>query len=410
VYKIIIVNRYFHPDMSATSQMATDLAFSLAGSDKNVCTVTSRLSYEDPHARLPKLETVRGVGIYRVWTTRFGRANLAGRAIDYASFYVSAFAALLRLARPGDVIIAKTDPPLISFVAWIAARIKRARLVNWLQDMFPEVATALGVLPWRPLVALLRWLRNLSLRGAAMNVAIGQIMQTRLTGLGVRPEATAVIQNWADGELIRPVCSSENRLRAAWNLQGRFVIGYSGNMGRAHDIDTFIDAMRRLQYDRRLVFLFIGGGAGRQKLESACRESGITNFRFLPYQARQDLAESLSVADVHLVSLLPALEGLIVPSKVYGIAAAGRPVVFVGAPDGEIARLVERCNCGFALPSGDGEGLAGVLAMLADEPARARTLGQHGRECLERELDKAHAMQRWTKLLTNLPAPLGRSA
>jgi hypothetical protein len=94
VRKIIIVNRYFHPDLSATSQMASDLAFSLAGTGIQVCVITSRLSYEDPQTSLPKQESVKGVDIHRVWTTRFGRMNLAGRAIDYASFYLSAFYAM----------------------------------------------------------------------------------------------------------------------------------------------------------------------------------------------------------------------------------------------------------------------------------------------------------------------------
>lgn len=396
--------------MSATSQMATDLAFSLAESGISVDIVSSRLTYEDPQAMLPKLESVRGVDIHRVWTTRFGRINLAGRAIDYASFYVSSFVALLALAHANDVIIAKTDPPLISVVAWIAARIKRARLVNWLQDMFPEVAVALGVLTWRPLVIPLRWLRNLSLKGAAMNVAIGQIMHQKLIDLGIKTDATTVIQNWADGQLIRPIDSSVNRLRTSWNLQDRFVIGYSGNMGRAHDFDTIIEAMRHLRNDERMVFLFIGGGAGKQILEKACHEHGITNYRFMPYQDQEVLAESLSAADVHLVSLLPALEGLIVPSKLYGIAAAGRPVVFVGDIEGEIARLIEACKCGYVLPCGDGERLASVLTELAEDPARAHSLGQHGRACLENQLDKSYAMQRWTELLTSLSTPEHRSA
>jgi glycosyltransferase involved in cell wall biosynthesis len=402
VYKIIIINRYFHPDMSATSQMASDLAFSLAASGIRVCVVSSRLAYEDTQAQLPKRETARGVDIHRIWTTRFGRMNLAGRAVDYASFYMSAFIALLLLARANDIVVAKTDPPLISVVAWIAAGIKRARLVNWLQDMFPEVAVALGVLTWNPLVAPLRWLRNLSLRGAVMNVAIGQTMQRRLIDLGIRPDTTTVIQNWADGQLIRPVNNRDNRLRSAWKLQDRFVIGYSGNMGRSHEFDTIIDAMMRLRDDARLVFLFIGGGAGKKKLQQACKEHGISNCLFMPYQEQQDLAESLSIADVHLVSLLPALEGLIVPSKLYGIAAAGRPVVFVGAADGEIARLVEQCKCGYSISCGNGERLAGVLKELADIPDAAHALGQNGRDCLDKQLDKSHAMQRWTELLDSV--------
>lgn len=399
VSKIIIVNRYFHPDLSATSQMASGLAFSLAESGLPVCILTSRLAYEDPQARLPKQETISGVDIHRIWTTRFGRMNLAGRAIDYMSFYVSAFIALLALVHRNDIVIAKTDPPLISVIAWITTRIKRARLVNWLQDLFPEVAVALGVLTWKPLITPLLWLRNMSLRGAVMNVAIGQVMHRRLIELGIKPEAATVIQNWADGELIKPVAPDDNSLRRAWDLQDKLVVGYSGNMGRAHDFDTIIKAMTRLENSNDIVFLFIGGGAGKQKLERAFQEHGITNYRFMPYQDQQNLAESLSVADIHLVSLLPRLEGLIVPSKIYGIAAAGRPVIFLGAPDGEISEIVDKYGFGVTIPTGESDEMAKTILHYRDNRDIIETMGRNGRQGFESQLDMPCAVHKWQKIL-----------
>lgn len=379
--------------------MASGLAFALAQSGKQVCIVTSSLSYEDPQARLPGQEAVEGVDIHRVWTTRFGRANLAGRALDYLSFYLSAFLALLKLAHAHDVVIAKTDPPLISVVAWIAARIKRARLVNWLQDIFPEVASALGVLHAKPVIAVLRWLRNLSLKGAAMNVAIGDIMHRRLLDLGIRPEAAIIIQNWADGSLIRPVPRHKNSLRASWGLQDKLVIGYSGNMGRAHDFDTIIQAMTLLRDADDVVFLFIGGGAGKQKLETAFRELGITNYMFQPYQEQETLAQSLSAADIHLVSLLPQLEGLIVPSKIYGITAAGRPVIFVGAPDGEIARMIDTHRFGINIARGEGGKMANAIQHLRENRDMMESMGHTGREYFEQQLDMPCAIRKWQELL-----------
>src|SRR5262245_59016805 len=142
---LIFLNRFLHPDHSATSQMLSDLAFALAKPGAAVTVITSRQRYDAPMDALPPRETVDGVSIYRVWTSRFGRANLLGRVIDYATFYLSAAWRLWRLARPGDVVIAKTDPPMLSVIAVPLCRRRGVRLINWLQDIFPETAQALGV-------------------------------------------------------------------------------------------------------------------------------------------------------------------------------------------------------------------------------------------------------------------------
>ncbi len=384
--------------------MLSDLAFALADSGFKVCIVTSRQSYENPQDALAACEIHAGVEIFRVATTRFGRSNLLGRALDYLSFYASSFIALLRIVRRDDVVVAKTDPPLISVIAWVVARVKGARLVNWLQDVFPEVATALGVLKWRPLVNSIRWLRNVSLHGAEMNVVLGERMQDLVCQQGVAREKTAIIHNWADGDLVRPIDMGSNGLRMAWGLTEQFVVGYSGNMGRAHEFETIVKAMDILKDDVKIVFLFIGGGAGKAKLGAAIKDLGLNNAMFKPYQPREQLAESLSVPDIHLVSLQPQLEGLIVPSKVYGIAAAGRPVAFVGDPEGEVGRIVSRCEFGFTVPVGAWQELADQLRELDRRRDILVRMGAEGRRCFEKEFSKSRAISAWSQLLGKISA------
>jgi len=213
---LIFLNRYFYPDHSATSQMLTDLALGLSTRGHKVRVIASRQCYDAPWKRLPLRETVGSVEVIRVWTSRFGRADLLGRAFDYATFYASAVLALWRLARTDDIVVAKSDPPLLSVIAAPIARWRGARLVNWLQDLFPEVAEAVG-LDRRQLPGIvygaLRAVRNWSLRSAAMNVALGNRMAERLTTLGVESCRVRIIQNWADGALIRPVAPERNPLR-----------------------------------------------------------------------------------------------------------------------------------------------------------------------------------------------------
>jgi colanic acid biosynthesis glycosyl transferase WcaI len=396
--KIVFLNRYFHPDHSATSQMLSDLAFHLAGHGQVVHVITSRQRYEEPAAALPATESIGGVAVHRVWTTRFGRRHLAGRAIDYLTFYLSAALRLARLARTGDVVVAKTDPPLISVPAALVARLRGAQLVNWLQDIFPETAERLGMrFAQGPLSTLLRGLRTLSLRTARVNVVLGERMRAVVEGLA--PGTTEIIHNWADGAEIRPIPAESNPLRETWGLADKFVVGYSGNMGRAHDFETVLGACERLRKEPGIVFLFIGAGSQRGWLERQVMARSLTNIVFKPYQPRSALRESLSAADVHLVSLRPALEGLIVPSKFYGIAAAGRPVIFVGARDGEIARLINAYGCGITVWTGDAAALANAICTLRADPARAAMMGNAARHLLETRFDLPLAMARWKTVL-----------
>ncbi|MCK9606704.1 MAG: glycosyltransferase family 4 protein [Methylomonas sp.] len=369
--KLIFINRYFYPDHSATSQMLTDLAFGLAKDsvDHAIHIVTSRQRYDDASAQLPACEVIQNVHVHRVVTTRFGRQNLVGRAFDYLSFYVSSFATLIKLTKAGDTLIAKTDPPLISVVAALVAKLKRAQLVNWLQDLFPEVAAELGVKLARGLpFKLLKAIRNKTLLQAKMNVVIGELMAERLRREGIPNTKITVIHNWADGEQLKPIPHDQNPLRAAWGLQGKFVVGYSGNLGRSHDFSTILDAAAALKEREDIVFLLIGGGAQLPQVQQECVEKGLTNVLFKPYQPRETLSESLSVADVHLISLKPELESLIVPSKFYGILAVGRPVIFIGDLQGELAKIIQFEMCGDVIKQGD---VGQIIVAITKEQNRA---------------------------------------
>jgi glycosyltransferase involved in cell wall biosynthesis len=399
---IVFVNRYFHPDHSATSQMLSDLAFFLADGGHAVEVVTSRQRYDDADALLPTNEEMGGVKVHRVDTTRFGRDRLAGRAADYASFYVAAGRRLGRIARRGTIIVAKTDPPLISVVASIVARRRGARLVNWVQDVFPEVAVALGMNALRgPQGRALEFLRDRSLRTATANVVVGERMAEVARRSGAADDTLHVIHNWADCSGIRPIDSAANPLRGEWGMNGAFVACYSGNMGRAHEFDTIVGAAAQLA-GSDVRFLFIGGGPQRRAVEAAAAARGLANVEFRPYQPRESLSYSLGVGDVHLVSLRPELEGYIFPSKLYGILAAGRPTIFIGARDGEIAKLVEREGIGLAVPQGDPAALRAGLARLQSDRALCAEMGARARRLLGARYDGAIALSRWKAMLEEL--------
>ncbi len=426
--KIIFINRFFYPDISATSQMLSDQAFALARDGHEVTVIAAQQSYANASERLPASEVIDGVQIHRVWTSSFGRHRLRGRALDYASFFVTACAKLLSLVRRGDIVVTKTDPPMLSVLTTPLCAVRGAKSVNWLQDIFPEAAERLGIghgRAARVCHAALRAARNFSLRRADQNVVIGRVMRRQVEGLGVEASRITVIPNWADGSVIRPVTKDANALRNEWGLGKHFVVAHSGNLGRAHDYRLFLEAMGLVEKEASGVapqlelatggapasapeqstsvrWLFIGGGVSFAGLEAGAADRQLKTVDFKPYQPRERLAESLSVADAHLVTLRPELEGLIVPSKVYGCMAAGRPIIFVGAKDGEVARLVRDHRCGLVVAPDDARALADAIGELAASPERAAWMGRNARRAFERSYDVRHAQGRWRRLIREL--------
>ena len=398
--QIFFINRFFYPDHSATSQMLSDLAFHLASHGTPVTIITSRQLIDDSDARLISKEEINNVKVFRVWTTSFGRAGLIGRAIDYLSFYLTTLLCLFHLVKRGDTVVAKTDPPLISLISAIIVKLKGAYLINWLQDIFPEVAVALNVKGARLIAPILVVFRNYTLRLAINNVVLGEKMAELVSKQTLGLAKTTIIPNWSDGDSILPIKPADNKLRKAWKLEDKFVVGYSGNMGRAHDFETILQAANLLKDQKDLHFLFIGSGAQKEILEKKFNEHDIHNVIFQPYQDRDQLAESLSCPDVHMISLLPELEGVIVPSKFYGIAAAGRASLFIGDLDGEISRIIDQSNCGISIKVGDAKKLAKTILDLKNNRELCADLGVKARNAYDQKYNKQMSFKAWSLLLS----------
>jgi glycosyltransferase involved in cell wall biosynthesis len=304
------------------------------------------------------------------------------------------------------IVVVKTDPPLLSVWAWALLRNRRVRIVNWLQDVYPEVAIRSEVQFVSGRIGqVLTRLRDRSLRRAAANVVLGSRMADYLASRDVSRASMRVIANWVDDEVIRPVERGANPLRSEWGLADKFVIGYSGNLGRVHEFDTVLGAAERLKGRRDLCFLFIGGGYHYARLKEELRRRGLENLAlFKPYQDQSELANSLSAADAHWVSLRPEFEGLIVPSKFYGIAAAGRATVAIVEADGEIARLVATHKCGAIVRPGDPQGLADLLESMMADLALSDEWGRNARAMIETHFSRKLAIDRWRDLIASLDA------
>ena len=408
---ILFVNRFYAPDESATSRLLTDLATALAAKGFNVSVICSRQLYDQPHVRLRARESIAEVSVNRIWTTRFGRRRTLGRALDYGSFYIGALISMLVLLRRGDIVVAETDPPLLSIAAAVAGRLKGAELINWLQDIFPEVASLLGANPLpRALDRVLRRCRDWSLRYARLNVVIGTRMCQRVQDFGIVHERIRIVPNWAHPAPGAPLPAGGDASRARWGLPNHFVVAYSGNLGRAHEFETVLKAAQLLSSRPEIVFLMIGGGSGMVQMQRVVQTRKLANFRFEPYQSRENLHDSLAAADVHWVSLLPNLEGYIVPSKFYGILAVARPVIFIGDQNGELAREINACQCGITIAIEDGERLANVLIEWQQDRSKLQAMGERGYRRFREYYSAEEAIRRWGEVFTSSRPAAGVSS
>jgi len=399
--RLFFINRFYYPDHGATAQILSDVAEHLAASGWQVHVLTSRLSYSDPRTRYQHRASRKGVKIIRLPTTGFGRGNLIGRTIDYLSFYVACVFGVLKHVRKADLIVIKTDPPMLSVPVSFAARLKRAHSINWIQDLFPDVADELGVPLARGWIGKgLKILRNRSFRTAVTNIVIGERMAERLAGEGIVKDQIRIIPNFTDDTTIHPGPMGWQDLRRAWGYKDEdFVIGYSGNLGRAHEVATMLDAAQHLHDNPRIKFLFVGGGHLRQQVEAEVELRQLTSVSFQPYQPRATLAASLSVPNMHWISLQPQLEGLVLPSKLYGAAAVGRPICMIGDKDGDIGRIIAKHNIGYCFEPGESDALARMILDLAVNIDRQRDLGRAARHFVDAHASREHAFALWQAML-----------
>lgn len=403
--RIVLLNQYYAPDEAATAQMLADLGSGLAAAGHDVLAIASSRSYADPTRRYPKSETLDGVRVRRVAATAFGRARRIGRLTDYATFLAGAAARLLFASR-SDVTVVLSTPPLVATLGVVLSKLRRRPFVFWVMDVYPDLAFELGIFPRGSMVGRLSAaLGALTLRSAAKIVALDGAMAERLRQAG--GSRVAVVPNWADGEAIRPRGVEGHPLRRAWAWEGRFVILYSGNMGLAHEFDTVLEAAGLLRDDPSILFAFIGGGPRREEVEERARALGLPNVEFRPYLPRESLGESLTAGDVHLVTLRERMPGLLVPSKIYGILAAGRPTLYVGPAEGEIGEIVSRHDVGRRVAGGDARGLAEAVLGMARDAAYRDAAGARARALFEERYDRRRALAVFERILREAAAPAG---
>ena len=379
----LFVNRVYPPADGATGALLAELAPSLVAAGWDVTVLTGPADAPSSEA------TDNGVRVERVGAARFTRDHTLKRAWAYVSLYPAFVARALRLPSP-DVIVTKTDPPMLKVLGPILGRLTGAATVHWAQDLYPEVAEEVGVIqPNGALASMMRRLSTWALRNHDHVVTVGRCMQERVVARGIPEADTSVIPNWPPAS-VHPVARDANPFVEEHDLADRFVVMYSGNMGLAHPFDAVLGAAAELKAERpEVLVLLVGEGPRKAQLQEQVKRRGLSNVRFLPFQPYDRLAESLSAAHVHLVTMEANLTGLVVPSKLYGALAAGRPALFLGPLDSEAARTIRDHDCGTVLPQPSGSALADAIRTWHDNPDRWAAASERAHGAVATAQDKA---------------------
>lgn len=387
---VLVLCPHFAPDVAPTGEVMTSIVEALADRGHRMHVVTSLPWYRN-HAvedgwtgRPARTDATRWGWITRLHPFPTDKTNIPARAVAFAGFTgMAAVRAATSRIRP-DVVMVMSPPLPLGVAGWLAAVPRRTPFVFNVQDVFPDVAVELGAITDPRVIAVASWLeRFLYLRSDAVTVLSDDLRDNIVAKLrGERPERVHVIPNFVDTDRIRPA-EVDNAYRREFGLIGRTVVTYAGNVGLSQSLDLVVEAARRYRDRGRddVVFVINGGGSARDGLMAAA--GGIDNLRFIDMQPRDRLPEVLAAADLHLVPLKTGLARSSVPSKLYSILAAGRPVLASVDAGTEVATTIARASAGVAVPPEDADAFVDALdAMLADRPAMA-AMGAAGRAFVE---------------------------
>ncbi len=409
---VAFFNRSFYPDMAATGQLLTELCESLVedyGCRVSVVAGAPLLpeadGIEQTHSGwLFHREVYRGVEIYRAHGTRWSNRTVIGRASNYFTYFCSATVAGYYLDKP-DVVVALTDPPIIGLSAHLTARRVDAPLMISFRDIFPEINQILKGVNSDLVNRVLHEVSCFLVRKASRTIALGEMMRQRLIEhKAADPAKTVVIPDWADCRAIVPR-PKHNPFSQTHGLTDDFVVMHSGNMGLSQGLETVIEAAARLQAFSKIRFVLIGEGVKKPELMAQVKARHLSNILFLPHQPKAVLPDSFASADAFIVSLQRGLTGYIVPSKLYGILAAGRPYVAAVEPACEVNAITRQYHCGLNVAPGDADAMADAISTLFHHRALTQRLGRNARRAATAFDRQRHVQAYYNLLCGDVEAP-----
>ena len=401
--RIWIVSELYYPELTSTGYFLTGIAEGLA-SVYDVSVLCGQPSYWARGTSAPTREICNGVDVCRCWATTLDKNKVVFKIVNLVTISLSIFFSALFRFRGGDIVIAVTNPPLLPYLALLACRTRGGRFVLLVHDVYPEIFIRLDILTARSIVVhLLNWASKWLYNGADRIIVLGRDMRGLLAGKFKGPRDRVVIAaNWGDTKAVYPCERSENQLLERLNLKGCFVVQYCGNIGRTHGIKDIVEAAELLVSDSEFHFLLIGWGARKQWAIEQKRARKLENLTILDPLEQSDFCDGLNACDVALISFSSGMSGISVPSRMYNILAAGKPLLAVSEDDSELAAVVKEEEIGWVVPPGCPDLLVHALREARGNQERLRSMGQRARQAAEARYTRSHILQIYCDLIEDI--------
>ena len=361
--RLWVVSELYAPDDAATAHLMTQIAEHAAKS-QSVCVLCAQPTYTLRGKKAPTRENRNDVDVIRCWSTTFSKDNLVLRVVNMATIVASFFLNMLFRFRRGDVVLVVTNPPPLPFATQVASWLRGAKTCLLIHDIYPDVLVPTGItkkgsLLYRVVDFFTCWL----FRGVHRIIAIGRDMKQRVIAKSADFESKIeVIPNWCD-ESFQPVPREENRLLNELPFRDKFIVQYSGNIGRTHGLSVIAEAAEILQSkgNAEIHWMVCGWGGGKAAFEEQCKSLDLKNVSIHDPFPRERLAELIGVADVSLISFIPGMSGISVPSRMYNVLAAGCPIIGVTESDSELALTINDDKLGWVSIPNSAESLAKLV-------------------------------------------------
>lgn len=375
-----VVSELYYPETTSTGYFLTGIAEALARRWR-VNVLCSQPTYSQRGVVAPRREVRNGTTIIRCFSTRFSKDHLPGRLLNLLTASLSmGLNAAFRMRR-GDVALVVTNPPLLPFVVVLAARLRGARVVLLIHDVYPEVFVATGFAaagawPVRLIARLTRWLYRQVDQIVVLGRDMMALVERKLEGAA---QEIVIIPNWGDVARVRPHSRDGNPVLERLGLERRFVVQFLGNIGRTHGVEVLVEAARLLAGDDGVHFLFVGWGGRKAWLEQTVAREGLRNVTVLPGCSDDELPDYLNASDIAIIPFLPGMSGVSVPSRLYNVLAAGKPVLAVADEDSELARVVREEQVGWVIAPGDPQALAAAIRAAREDRDAVSAMGLRAR-------------------------------
>jgi len=404
---LLLLTQVYVPDPASVGQHMADAAEAMVERGWKVTVFTANRGYDNPGQRFPSREMLNGVEVRRLPASSFGKANIAQRLVGQLSFCVQAFFRGLFL-KSLDAVLVTTSPPMGSVVGWAIKLFRRVRLIFWVMDINPDQAVRLQKLKsdaW--LVRFFDWFNSRILKSADRIVALDRFMaETLQRKVADRHLRIDVFPPWPMQGVLEPVSHEANPFRDAHGLDGKFVVMYSGNHSLAHPLDTALEASRLLRDDSRVLFLFVGGGNGKEMVDHFIAEEKPPNVRSLPYQPLNEIKFSLSAADLHIVSMGQEMVSIVHPCKFYGAMALGRPFLLIGPEECHVTDVLKEVHCGWRVGHGEAREMAVLIRELSNAPLEQVAIpGKNGQKAVARMYGKDLLCKKLCEVISDETTP-----